>query len=214
DAVTALEPRRVAGRSADGLRVTPADRDTTVGAVDVWSDPSTGVPLEVRVLPRGATRPALTTRFLEFAAGRPAESEIAPRPARGLVRSTVDAPDLLSRLVAFTNRRLPDRLAGRPALPGTASVASIRGYTGGFSSLAVAPLPPRYGQRLVATAQEAGAAVTPLRVGGGPGRGEFLMLTTPLLTAMLFHADTGVTFLLAGAVRPEVLRGAAAELAA
>ncbi|MEV4259760.1 hypothetical protein AB0J52_41920, partial [Spirillospora sp. NPDC049652] len=124
-----------------------------------------------------------------------------------------DAPDLLSRLVAFTNRRLPERLAGRAAMPGTASVASIRGYAGGFASLAVAPLPPRYGQRLVGAAHEAGAEITPLREASGGGRGEYLMLVTPLLTAMLFHADTGTTFLLAGAVRPEVLRAAAAELA-
>ncbi|MEV4254700.1 hypothetical protein AB0J52_16245, partial [Spirillospora sp. NPDC049652] len=95
DRVTAVKPRRVAGRSADGLRVTPADRDTTIGAVDVWSDPSTGVPLEVHVVARGAARPVMTTRFLEFAARRPARSDVAPRPARGLRRVMVDAPDLL-----------------------------------------------------------------------------------------------------------------------
>ncbi|MCP2334740.1 hypothetical protein [Actinomadura rupiterrae] len=219
DKVTALKSRRIAGKSADGMRVTTGDSDTTVGAVDVWSDPSTGVPLEVHVLARGATRPALSTRFLEFAARRPAADEVAPRPARGLMRGTVDAPDLLSRLVTFTNLRLPDRLAGRAAMPGTASVASIRGYQGGFASLAVAPLPPRYGQRLVGAAQDAGADITPLRLparsaGGSPiaHSGEYLMLTTPLLNAMLFHADAGTTFLLVGAVRPDVLRTAAAEL--
>lgn len=211
DKVTALQPRRVAGRSADGFRITTADKDTTIGAVDVWSDPSSGVPLQVDVVSRGAPRPALTTRFLEFAAKRPAASDVAPRPARGLKRVTVDAPDLLSRLVTFTNLRLPDRLAGREAMPGTASVASIRGYSGGFASLAVAPLPPRYGQRLVDAAQEAGANTTPLRPPAGRG-GEFLMLTTPLLNAMLFHADAGTTFLLVGAVRPEILKTAAAEL--
>ncbi|MFC5185138.1 hypothetical protein [Actinomadura harenae] len=212
DKLTTLKPRRVAGRSADGLRVTAADPDTTVGAVDVWSDPSTGVPLEVRVVSRGTARPALTTRFLEFAPKRPAAKDVAPRPARGLPRGTVDAPDLLSRLVTFTNLRLPDRLTGREALPGTASVASIRGYAGGFGSLAVAPLPPRYGQQLVGAAQEAGAALTPLRPPRGRG-GEYLMLTTPLLNAMLFHSDAGPTFLLVGAVRPEVLTAAAGELA-
>ncbi len=212
DKVTALKPRRIAGGSADGLRITTSDQDTTIGAVDVWSDPSTGVPLEVDVVSRGAARPALTTRFLEFTAKRPATSDVAPRPARGLMRGTVDAPDLLSRLVTFTNLRLPDRLAGREAMPGTASVASIRGYTGGFASLAVAPLPPRYGQRLVGAAQEAGADAVPLRPTAGRG-GEYLMLTTPLLNAMLFHADVGTTFLLVGAVRPEVLKTAAAELA-
>lgn len=213
DKVTALKPRRVAGRSADGLRITTTDQDTTVGAVDVWSDPSTGVPLEVHVVSRGSARPSLTSRFLEFVAKRPDASDVAPRPARGLVRSTVDAPDLLSRLVTFTNLRLPDRLAGRAAMPGTASVASIRGYSGGFASLAVAPLPPRYGQRLVSAAQSAGAALTPLHPATGQGRGEFLMLATPLLNAMLFHADSGPTFLLVGAVQPRVLETAATELA-
>ncbi|MFC4911525.1 hypothetical protein [Actinomadura gamaensis] len=223
DKVTALKARRVAGRPADGVRVTTSDQETTIGAVDLWLDPSSGVPLEVHVLARGATRPALSTRFLEFAARRPAAAEVAPRPARGLMRGTVDAPDLLSRLVTFTNLRLPDTLAGRAAMPGTASVASIRGYQGGFASLAVAPLPPHYGQRLVGAAQDAGAAITPLRTSAPANRnagersaiahsGEYLMLTTPLLNAMLFHADAGTTFLLVGAVRPDVLQAAAAEL--
>src|SRR5689334_4164931 len=42
DPVTALPSRRVAGLAAAGLRLRPADPDTTIGQVDIWADPRTG----------------------------------------------------------------------------------------------------------------------------------------------------------------------------
>ncbi|MGH3421027.1 MAG: hypothetical protein ACRDOD_15760, partial [Streptosporangiaceae bacterium] len=40
-----LPPLRVAGQSAAGLRVTPTDPASTIGSVDIWAQPSTGLPL-------------------------------------------------------------------------------------------------------------------------------------------------------------------------
>ena len=45
----ALPSRRIAGRDAAGLRVTPTDPQTTVGRVDIWADPTTALPLRVEV---------------------------------------------------------------------------------------------------------------------------------------------------------------------
>ena len=53
-------PRHAAARPPDrrhaaaGLRLSPADPDTTVGRVDVWADPPTGLPLHVEVAPKSA----------------------------------------------------------------------------------------------------------------------------------------------------------------
>ncbi|MBA3525228.1 MAG: transcriptional regulator, partial [Geodermatophilaceae bacterium] len=60
-----LPERRIAGRTALGLRLTPADERTTIVRVDLWVDPGTGVPLRVDVA--GASGPpAVTTTFLDF----------------------------------------------------------------------------------------------------------------------------------------------------
>ncbi|WP_344950344.1 hypothetical protein [Actinomadura miaoliensis] len=210
DRVTALPARRVAGRSASGLRVVPADRDTTVGHVDVWADPRSGLAVEVRVTARDTGRTALHTRFLDLRQRRPAASAVAPRPAPGVATAQVDTLDLLARLASRTAESLPPRLAGRPVLDSTPSVAAVRAYDGGFSSLVVAPLPGRYGRRVFETAESAGAG----RVDVGPGA-DALMVRSSVATAMLLRPYADVrTFLLVGAVRPELLRDAARELGA
>ena len=63
DPVSALPARRVAGRPAAGLRLTPADPATTIGHVDVWADPDTGLPVAVEVTARGADRPVLVSQL-------------------------------------------------------------------------------------------------------------------------------------------------------
>ena len=55
DPATALPARRVAGVDAAGVRVTVADPETTVDALDVWADPATGLPVAVEVRARAAS---------------------------------------------------------------------------------------------------------------------------------------------------------------
>ncbi|KAB2348299.1 hypothetical protein [Actinomadura rudentiformis] len=207
DRLTGLDTRRIAGRSAAGLRVTPADSATTIGSVDIWADPETGVPLEVRIVPRGGSRAVLTTRLLDVRFARPAASAVAPRFAPGVRTSEVDTFDLLARLASRTTERMPASLAGRPALDSTPSIASVRAYSGGYSSFVVAPLPGRYGRRVFEAARTAGAGSLAV------SRGEALALQTSVLTAVLVREEAiGRTFLLAGPVRPDLLRTAANEL--
>ncbi|MEU5876320.1 hypothetical protein [Spirillospora sp. NPDC047279] len=202
-----LPARRVAGRTAAGLRVSPADTTTTIGSVDIWADPHTGVPLEVRIVPRGGSRAVLASRFLDISDARPSASAVAPQLARGVRGTEVDTFDLLSRLASRTMERMPDRLAGMPALETTPSIASLRAYSGGFSSFVVAPLPGRYGRRVFEAARTAGASALTV------ARGEALAMQTSVLTAVLVRDGMiGRTFLLVGAVRPDLLRTAADEL--
>ncbi len=46
DRLSRLPSLRVAGVDAAGLRLVPADRTTTVGAIDIWADPADGLPVE------------------------------------------------------------------------------------------------------------------------------------------------------------------------
>ncbi|MBW8486637.1 hypothetical protein [Actinomadura parmotrematis] len=207
DALTALAPRRVAGRGVPGVRVVPADAGTTIAAVEVWADPADGLALEVRVLAKGARGPVLTTRFLDLDRARPDAGTVTARPAPGVATVRVETPDLISRLAARTTDPLPAALAGRRALPGTASVANVRAYQGGFSSFAVVPLPGRYGLHVLDTARAAGAA--PLGVTGG----EALLLRSAGLTAAIVHVPAGDrTFLVAGPVTDALAARVAREL--
>ncbi|HVE62494.1 MAG TPA: hypothetical protein VNB94_01645, partial [Mycobacteriales bacterium] len=69
--VTRIPPRRVAGRAAPGLRITPRSAETTIGRVDIWAEPRTGLPLAVEVTTRTGTRPVIAALFLDLELRRP-----------------------------------------------------------------------------------------------------------------------------------------------
>ena len=72
DHLSRLPSRRVAGVDAAGLRLVPADPATTIGAIDIWADPASGLPLDVAIIGRGASKPVLVTSFLQVSEQRPA----------------------------------------------------------------------------------------------------------------------------------------------
>jgi hypothetical protein len=211
DRVTELPSRRVSGVSAAGLRVTPADPTTTVGHVDIWADPASGLPVAVRIAAKGSDRPVLLTRFLDLRRSRPAASVMAITPPIGTPIIEATAPDLISRLSRFVLYRLPDRLANRPALPVAGNNTTVRAYGSGFSTFVVLPVPGRFGHRLVDDAQEAGAQEIEIIGPVGVPRAEAAVIRTPLLTALAV-VDTGRHFLLAGPVDQELLVTAATQL--
>jgi len=69
-----LPGRRLAGINAAGLRLTPSDKATTVGHVDIWADAVSGLPLEVELYGVGDQRPVLTTTLRELKLGAPSAS--------------------------------------------------------------------------------------------------------------------------------------------
>jgi outer membrane lipoprotein-sorting protein len=190
--------RRVAGREALGLRLVPGDAASSVGRVDVWVDPASGLPLQVEVFADGATDPSLDTRFLDLDLTVPPASVVAFDPPPG---ATVgEAPDT-DELIREAGRRtpagpLPAELAGLPrrSLEGVPSAVGV--YGRGVTLLAVAPVPPRLAGGLRQTLQVAPGALVDelgLRVAAGPlvlmlvdtpGRGAYVLTGTVTLDAL------------------------------
>jgi hypothetical protein len=212
--VAAIGSRRVAGVTAYGLRLASADPDTTVGRVDVWADPTTGLPLEVEVAARGSDTPLIRTRFLDVSSSRPSARVLAaPRPVSAGFTTTSE-PDVLSainRSVAAV--ALPVNLAGRARMSPPSSLSTLGGaaaYGTGLSRFFVLALPRPYGQRTLRAAEDHGGV--PVELDGGHG----FELSAPLLSTLVVHRDGGWpgprTFLLAGTVSPAVLRQAGGDL--
>lgn len=208
DPVVALPARRVAGRAAPGLRLTPADPATTIGRVDVWADPGTGLPLAVEVTARGGARPVLVTRFLEVRTTPPAAGVLTPRLARGSGFSLVEAPDVADALGVLGEVRPPERLAGRALRE--ADAGGVRGvgvYGRGLSAFVALPLPRGVGGDTADAVADAGGEETEL-----PGGHAFHLSIAPLSVVVVGSHVARRWYLLAGMATPELLLDAAAEL--
>jgi hypothetical protein len=147
DPVTPLPARRVGRVAAAGLRLTPADPDTTVGRIDVWADPATGLPLHVEIAPRAAPDvPLLVSTMHEVAFHAPDDSALVPPRPPGSSRVRAEAADLGGALRVLDAAEPPSRLAGRAriALTGEelpASACTARGWRGSCSSRSAAGSP-------------------------------------------------------------------------
>jgi hypothetical protein len=212
--VAAIGSRRVAGVTADGLRLVPADPDTTVGRVDVWADPATGLPLEVQVAPRGSDNPLVRTRFLEVSSSRPGAGVLAPPRPVSAGFTTTSEPDVLSAISrAVVPVGLPADLAGRHRMSppsGLSTVSGVAAYGEGLSRFLVVTLPRGYAQRTLRAAEDHGGA--PVDLDGGHG----FALSAPLLSTLVVRRDGNRpgprTFLLAGTVSPRLLQRAGSDL--
>jgi outer membrane lipoprotein-sorting protein len=109
-----IPARRVAGHDALGLRLRPEDPQAAIGRVDVYADRASGSPLQAEVFARGGRTAVLTSRFLDFAVGRPSPSTMVfhpPEDARVRFDSVVD---LAAAADQFAARVPPASLAGLP----------------------------------------------------------------------------------------------------
>ena len=212
DHFSRLPSRRVAGVDAAGLRVMPADRGTTIGAIDIWADPRTGLPVEVQITGRGATQPVLSSSFLELSQHRPGLGVVTPHPAPGIGFTATGLPAVDSVLNGdgdgdHDGSPFPRQLGGRNhvAIPGSPPGVAV--YGTGFSRFVLLPLPRAVGSTVLNAAIGAGADVVP--VAGQTG----VLIRTPLLTVLMVRAGLRpATFLFAGAVTPAVLENAATSL--
>jgi hypothetical protein len=208
DPVSAIEARRVAGVDAAGIRVRPADPDTSVGQVDIWADPASGLPVRVEVTPRGASRPVLVTHFVDLSQSRPAAETLTPTipPDAGFTVTT--APDIVEALGVTAPVRFPDSLAGKPLQTTVfAGLPGIGLYGTGLSSFVVLPLPRNLGNSATDAARKAGAQE--LELSGGSG----MLLNVPPLTAVVERSNVARrSYLIAGLVVPSLLERVAEEL--
>lgn len=194
---------RIAGRTAAGLRMRPAQPDSTVDRVDTWIDPASGLPLRVEIWAKHARQPALRSSFLDLDVARPDAALTRFVPAAGS-RVTGDSEFDLEALAAeYGNGAPPARLIGLPLRRDTSSLGT---YGRGPVLLAAVPLPGGLGGRLS------------YRLSGAPGTqvskdGRTQSLSVGPLS-LLVTTQPDRTWLLTGTVTVAALRRAAAELTA
>ncbi|WP_285679980.1 hypothetical protein [Actinoplanes sp. NBRC 103695] len=202
DRAEPITGKRVAGIDAAGLRLRPVSPDTTIDHVDVWADPSSGLPVQAEVTAKGGERPVFTSRFLSVEMTRPDAKTITP-PSLDDVQVT-DAPDLLSQISARRRGgQLPATLGGEQRNTEVAGLTSAGTYGDGLAQFVVLRLPGRFGNEAYDRIATYGADV---HLDGGHGA----VLATGLLTILAVRAER--IYLVAGFVQPAVLRRVAADL--
>jgi hypothetical protein len=204
-----ITPLRVAGRSAAGLRMTPADPASTIGHVDIWADPDGGLPLMVEIFSRGSARPALESQFFQVSPWRPDSRVLTPVRASGTGFTVTGASNLTGALGNLGVLALPGQLAGRDRLSVPAGFEAISLYGGGLATFVVLGVRGSAGQNLVADALSAGG--TALNIQGGSG----VVISAPLINAVLVRpAGWSLTYLIAGTVDSALLEQAAVTITA
>jgi hypothetical protein len=194
--------------------VAPASRATTIGAIDIWADPRTGLPVEVQITGRGAAQPVLTTTFLQLAERTPPLSVVTLRPAPGVTLTTARLPNVDAVLNGDgdgdgDHTPFPARLGGNTLVPVPGGPTGVAVYGSGFARFVLLPLPRTVGGTALNSAIGAGADL--LTVSGQTGA----LIRTPLVNVLMVKPSfRRATFLFAGAVTPAVLKNAAASLVA
>jgi outer membrane lipoprotein-sorting protein len=219
--VTRLPDRRVAGRSAPGLRLRPADPGSTVERVDVWVDSPTGLPLRVEVWAAGGTRPVVETAYLDFSPGPPAAADTAFDPPASARVSRELNPDLAAAINVFSPAVPPASLAGLPLRQRAEGLGSVGTYGTGLTVLVAVPLPGRISGPLAdQLAKTPGVTVNgsvPLRLPDGspviPADATLRLAVGPL-TLLLADPPGRRSWLLTGTVTAAALDAAAAQIAA
>lgn len=209
DHLSRLPSRRMAGVDAAGLRLVPSDGATTVGSIEIWANPTTGLPIEVTVTGRGATQPILVTRFLELNQSRPSPSTLTPNPGPGVGITSTELPDV-SRFLNGFGPSLPSTLAGQSRIANPGGLADVAAYGTGFARFAVITLPHSTGDHLVDSSDAVGAGEVNL-----PGHPFTAVITTPLinmLVAQPLFSRRGPVFMFVGTVKTPVLVNAATAL--
>jgi hypothetical protein len=203
-----IAPVRVAGQSAAGLRITPADAASTVGRVDIWADPSSGLPLLVEIFGHGSTRPALKSQFFQVSPWHPDQRTLTPVRAAGTGFTVTRAGNLAGVLSNLGLVALPAQLADRIRQPVQEGFEQVGVYGGGLTTFVVLGVRGSAGRNLISDAISAGG--TPLPIASGPG----VLIGAPLVNAIIFRpSGFFVTFLIAGTVSTDLLEQAATQMA-
>jgi hypothetical protein len=203
DRVTAGADRRIAGRIAAGLQVVPGSPDSTVGAVDVWVDRDSGLPLAVTVLDRNGVA-ALETSFLDVDLRAPAAADLAP-PSPDDARVEVgDAPDLVALVDRYSQQGFPQTLAGLPRAAGV--LGGTATFGAGLARVVVVPLPP-------GTAGDVLDAIRLRTKVEDVPAGRLGVIDSGIVTAAVAVSGSGQgSYLLAGLVSRELLAAAGKDL--
>jgi outer membrane lipoprotein-sorting protein len=132
-----LPTERIAGRTAAGLRLAPADPQSSVARVDLWADTETGLPLRVEVY-AGSGPAALATSFTELSFDEPDPDLFVFDPPEDAQVRYVDVVDAAAAVNYYADRITPDTLAGLPRR--TAGPGAVGLYGRGPTVLLALPL--------------------------------------------------------------------------
>jgi hypothetical protein len=211
---------------------------TTIGAVEIWADPASGLPVEVQISGRGtghqAGQPVLISTFLELSRTRPNLAAVTPHPAPDIGLTTTRLPDVDGVLNGDGDGDndgdpFPSQLGGlrQVSIPGSPPGVAV--YGTGFDRFVLLPLPRGVGTSALNAAIQAGAAGLNLAgavpapgagTGTGTGGGKTapappaaVLIRTPLLSVVMVRAGFHhAVFLFTGAVTPAVLEKSATGL--
>ncbi len=199
-----LPARRVAGRSAPGLRLVPADERSTIAHVDVWADVETGLPLRVEVYADPAGAPVLATELvsLDPVPPPPGRTDFQLSPTLDFSRGV--SMDDAAGANAFAPFVPPAAVAGLSRLGREADFGAVGVYGRGPTALLAIPL-----RSSVARALRAQLRRSPESREDGRG----IAMEIGPLSVRLEQARSG-NFLLTGTVTAGTLEDAATDIAA
>jgi hypothetical protein len=197
-----LPARRIAGIDAPGVRLTPDEKAATVGHVDIWADPTSGLALEVELYGVGEQRPVLSTTLRELKLGEPPTTTTHFKLAEGVRISYEQSVDVAAAANAFAPYDLPASLAGLSSRNGQ-DPGAVGIYGRGPTTLIALPLRGQVAGPLRRQLQDRGTAQL-TGVGILAPVGPVGLLITP--------RGRGGAFLLAGTVTADTLERAATEL--
>ncbi len=201
-----LGSERIAGRSAPGLRITPAQPASSIAHVDVWADAATGLPLRVRVQGKQSASAVLSSSFLDFSPAEPPASVTAFSPPLGARVSSQPTRDLVTAIDQLGAVVPPAQLAGLDRNPQLPPFGSVGVYGRGVTELVAVPLPGRIAYSF---RQELATAIK-----ADPNQPQLSVSVGPLNLLLSIPAQRDASWLLVGTVTDQTLAAAAAELPA
>jgi hypothetical protein len=201
--LTRLPSRRVAGRSAAGLRLVPADHRSTIARVEVWADDTTGIPLRVDVYDeKTPAKPFLTTQVISFDPTRPSAKEASLDLAPRLSFSRGVSLDEAAGANAFAPFVPPARVVGLPRLGDALDFGAVGVYGRGPTAILAIPL-----RGFVAR----GLREQLLKSASSRDEGNRVTLEMGPISVLLADVASG-HFLVAGTVTPATLLAASKDL--
>lgn len=223
DAVTPLPARRLAGVDAAGFRVTVADPRTTVGAVDVWADPASGLPVAVEVRTKDAAGrladgPVVVSTMLDLDQSPPDPAVLAPRAGPGAGTTRSPTSDLFGILGRGSPAAVPDTVDGITRERPQRGFGAIGQYGTSLSQLVVVPLPADLATSLLSNISRGGSASRTIAVTAPPasfgraGSAQAGALESPLLQLAVLRVG-GRAWAVGGLVPDAVLDRAVSDLA-
>jgi outer membrane lipoprotein-sorting protein len=212
--VSAAKPSNVGGRPAYTVQLSPKEPGGLIGSVRLAWDATRGVPLRAAIYARGGTKPVLELRTTNIRYGSVPLSTVAVTPPTGAKVVDLAAPSGPGRGKSEARTtKLPFQVVAPDSLAGLKHTATrVVGHGRHRGALVV------YGEGLGAITvleREAGAdsgaaqlkALPTVPLDGVEGH----ELATPLATILTWDRG-GVSYVLAGSVKPSVAESAARSL--